>query len=355
MGVIIMLNLRRTGFTVLITALALVAQSSNALAMLRVGQISTIEGEARVRLEGTGLVVGLKGTGDGPNSVTLRAFKKYLESKGLPIDKPDELSKHCTSVAVVAVSAEVPVSGARVGQLLDCQVSVLFNCKSLANGELIQTPLTGEFTADDDALAFASGRRVLIEDPLHPTVGLIRQGAQLKRDVKINRTRRNQLRILIHPERASSEMAQELVRAINEKFSVDAGGIDIASAVSDTEVSVNIPKQYDNSTQFISLLKQVPMKDPSRPTVTVNEKSGTIVMTDDVELRPTVFSHKNLAVNVGGDPFIALPEPGKGRAPQRLSDLLEALNNLKVPPQDKIAVLRALHQNGSLQAEFIEK
>ncbi len=346
---------RRFWFTVVMAAVAVLASSADAVAMLRVGQISTIEGETRVRLEGTGLVVGLKATGDGPNPVTLRAFRKYLENNGLPIDKPDELIKHSTSVALVSVSAEVPITGIRAGQMIDCQVSVLFNCKSLANGELIQTPLTGELTADDGVIAFASGRRILVEDQLHPTVGIVRQGAQIKRDIKINRTRKNQLRLLINPERASSEMAQEMVRAINEKFSVDAGGVDIASAVSDTEISVNIPKQYDNSTQFISLLKQVSLKDPSRPTVTVNEKSGTIVITDDVELRPTVFSHKNLAVNVGGEPFVSLPEPGKGGSPQRLADLLEALNNLKVPPQDKIAVLRALHQNGSLQAEFIEK
>lgn len=332
-----------------------VAQSE-AFAVVRVSQIATLQGETRVRLSGVGLVIGLKaGNGDGPNPFTVAAYKKFLSQHSEAALPLEVLQKHCASVACVSITAEVPTTGIRAGQFIDCQVSAMFAAKSLANGELLQAPLKGEDPENDTAIALATGKRVEIEDQLHQTVGLVRDGCKMLHDIQINRlTRRDEVRLLLHPSRASAELGREVMDAVNKRFEVEAKGEEIAFLVSDAEIRVKVPLQYSlTPTTFISHLKEVTLKEPQKPTIRVNRKTGTVIVSTDVEIRPTAFSHKNLSVTVP-DPFIGVQEPGKGTAPQRLSDLVESLNRLKIPSADLITVLHALCKNGSLQADWIE-
>lgn len=340
---------------VVLVLLATMTGAPSAWAVVRLSQIATIEGETPVRLSGVGLVVGLKGTGDGGNAQTMAAFRKYLESVNQRVEKTEDLAKHSNNIAMVTVTAEVPPTGIGRGQLLNCHLSAMFGCKSLAGGTLIQCPLVGEIPGRDEVLALASGNNIVVEDKDNPTNGLLARRAKMLVGVTVRRLHKpGELRVLLNPERATAELAQEVARSINEKFYVDAAQKEIAEALSDIEIAVQIPRQYENPAPFIAQLKQVTIKDTSRPIVIINEKTGTIVVSDDVELKPTAFSHKNLSVSVT-EAFVGLQEAGKTKTPQRLTDLVETLNRLKVPPTEIISVLRVLHASGSLQAELIEK
>ncbi len=91
----------------------------------------------------------------------------------------------------------------------------------------------------------------------------------------------------------------------------------------------------------------------------VNNKTGVILFTENVGLSPTVITHKNLVVEInnqnpqtGG--FVALTNSSLNQSSE-LRDLVEVMNRLKVPAEDRISIIRALHKAGSLHAEYIEQ
>lgn len=339
-------------FTVLLLSL----MTSVAEAALRISQVCTLDGQQAVKLEGIGLVVGLTGTGDGgDNPTTMRHFMQYARYHNIQVESINDLKKHGNSIALVRVSATIPVAGVSRGQRLDVQVATLFGCKSLAGGELVITPMTKENLTDATAVGTAEGR-IDIEDKVNPTTGRIANGLQMKQSVEMKILRRErQLRLVIRPQFSSLSMAREVERAINDRFYLEANNKQIARAATAEAIDVNIPEQYDNPVEFGALLEEVLLKDTSsRPRVIVNSKSGTIVVTGDVEISPAVISHRSLTVDTT-DRFVSLHDANKKPAPQQLTDLVEALNRLRVPTQDIIAILRSLSKAGRLHAELVEE
>ena len=79
----------------------------------KIGDLCRIKGQEENTLHGVGLVVGLKGTGDGDNKLTMRALARYMELMGHRLGSDakgqsslDEL-KGVKNVALVSVSATV--------------------------------------------------------------------------------------------------------------------------------------------------------------------------------------------------------------------------------------------------------
>src|SRR5690606_16732917 len=99
--------------------------------------------------------------------------------------------------------------------------------------------------------------------------------------------------------------------------------------------------------------------------VVINERTGTIVVSGDVQISPVIISHKGLTITtitpqpapnvlnpqVIQDPFLAVDPGGRGGA--KLADLLAAFNQLKVEAQDRIEILKLMHQSGKLHAQLI--
>ena len=65
--------------------LALLLVASSALAELRVGSVCRVKGQEENTLQGLGLVVGLKGTGDADISPTIRALARTMQHMGAPV------------------------------------------------------------------------------------------------------------------------------------------------------------------------------------------------------------------------------------------------------------------------------
>ena len=99
--------------------------------------------------------------------------------------------------------------------------------------------------------------------------------------------------------------------------------------------------------------------------VVINQRTGTIVMTGDVELSPVVISHKGMTITsvipprvptenapaIEQNNFIAMDPQNKGGA--KLADLLAAFNQLKVPAEDRIAIVKEIHRTGKLHAKLV--
>ncbi len=95
---------------------------------LRIGDICRIKGQEENTLMGLGVVVGLKGTGDGDSEITMRHIASVKQQTGgqLTTDQKGLLNtkelKGIKNVATVMVTARVPAGGAQQGDKLDCTI-----------------------------------------------------------------------------------------------------------------------------------------------------------------------------------------------------------------------------------------
>jgi flagellar P-ring protein precursor FlgI len=101
--------------------------------------------------------------------------------------------------------------------------------------------------------------------------------------------------------------------------------------------------------------------------VTINEKTGTIIMTGDVEISPVVISHNGLSISTIAPPPVptlrtplvtdheAIAISTTGQPSGNLQDLVNAMEQLKVPAQDRIDIIKELYKTGKLHAKLIEE
>ncbi len=171
--------------------------------------------------------------------------------------------------------------------------------------------------------------------------------------------------LLLDESHSTFHSASEVARVVNAEFSFEARTNELAKAISPGVIEVKVPSQYiTDPVRFLSLLLGVGIDNPhTEARVVVNVKSQTIVVTGEVEISPIVVSHKNLTVQVGTpspfDPgpqsrFVPVVDREASQAPQRLDDLVKALNQLRVPTSDIIEILREIHRSGKLHAIYVE-
>lgn len=353
----------------LVTVMLLVHFLANtAQARIKLESICSVYGPQEIKLTGLGLVVGLNGTGDGgKNLPAMRALQAALERMNAPAVL-EEL-KNANNVAVVLIEATIPRAGIRRGQRIDCYVSSLMGAKSLRGGRLLVSPLTVGRINENHAPALASGP-IYIESSDILTTGKIPDGALVLNNfmaefIEDRKAAGYFVTLLLDAAHSTFHSASEVARVINAEFSFEARTNELAKAISPGVVEVKVPEQYvTDPVRFLSLLLSVGIDNPhTEARVVVNVKSETIVVTGEVEISPVVISHKNLTVQVGNDflleaapqaRFVPLIDRDESQSPQRLDDLVKALNQLRVPTSDIIQILRELHRSGKLHAVYIE-
>ena len=360
----------RTAAGALVAVAALVAVLAGpAQARPRLESICTVSGQQELRLIGMGLVTGLKGTGDGGK------FLPMIKALGMALVKLDDAAngptelKDVNNVALVLIEATVPANGIRRGQRIDCFVMSIGSAKSLRGGRLMVSPLGTQVVTDERVMGMASGA-VLVEDAAVPTSGKITGGVVVTEDVINSFVQNNQFTLLLDHDHASFRSASEVASVVNADISVESNGQQLAWAKSPGVVEVTIPDQYrKDPLRFIAQVLDVQIDNPhTQARVVVNAKAGTVIVTGEVEISPVAISHKNLSLTIGSPEDQAgaqpaEPVPGVGfvpfmdqqsrQAPQRLKQLIDALNQLKVPTADVIDILKDLHRAGKLHAELI--
>lgn len=352
-----------------LAAMALVAIAAMVCAQqawaVQIQDLVRLKGAESSRLVGMGLVIGLNGTGDGGKSLsTMRRLAAMMNRMGDPVVTPDEL-RDAKNVAVVYLSARIPEGGVREGDQLDVQLAAP-TASSLAGGRLVLTPLLGPIPGSP-IFAFAEGP-VLVEDATNNRTAVVKAGATLTKDIYAQYLDpQGRLTLVLDQANATWPMANTLATLVNDLLAPDAPPI--AQAVDQKNVIVNVsPGDRANLGAFISQLLEIQL-DPSlvrsEARVVINQRTGTIVMTENVEISPVVISHKGLTITTITPPvtpsveqpvvqeqeFVAL-DPAK-RGGSRLSDLLAAFNQLKVPAEDRIAILKEIHRSGKLHAQLV--
>src|SRR5690554_95204 len=263
---------------------------------LRVKDLARLEGVRENQLTGLGLVVGLRGTGDSSRSeASMEMVLNFLARYGVPVERMGNLR----NVAVVAVSAELPPF-TRGGDRIDVHVSSIGDAKSLSGGTLLQTPLTG---ADGKVYAVAQGPLViggyavyrnneLREVKNHPTMGAIPRGALVEREVPMEFLRGETVRLVLN--RPDFTTAGRLAAVINER--IQPG---LAEAKDGSLVEVKVPAAYlESPVEFITALEALPVTPDKVARVVINERTGTIVIDENVRVSPVAVAHGSITVKV---------------------------------------------------------
>ncbi|MBC7834011.1 MAG: flagellar basal body P-ring protein FlgI, partial [Phycisphaerales bacterium] len=342
-------------------------------ASISIQDIARLDGQGKSQLHGLGLVVGLDGSGDSGSERPLSIpLTKLYESNGLSLTDLKDVAK-AKSVAVVWVEASTIESGAHTDDRLDVTVHAMHGATSLKDGFLVECPLTGPFATDDTLYAMASGR-VSIEGS-NPRSGRVRGGAQVVSTIPAPKIG-SHIKLVIDDPYRGWPTARTIANEVNgtaNRLDEDEAAAPIARALSETLVEVQIPPQEQAdpanflarilSTRFSPTLLDLPAQ------VIVNEATGSIVVTGDVEISPVVVQHRDLVVTttlpppvatsadpiITRDTWVGLQTTGRASERARLGDLLEAFKQLNVPVNDQIAILKQIHDSGHLHAKFITK
>lgn len=331
-----------------------------------------IEGQGRSPLRGIGLITGLPGTGDSGQELAMaRPLAEVYRNNGNPLADLKELGK-ARSAALVTISCEIPEEGGRKGDNFDIFVQASHSAKSLRGGTLLISPLMGPLPGQG-VFAFASGP-IVIEDV--ETSGRIRLGGQLVRDIR-SAPVGAEFNLILRPHFRSYTVSRTLAAEINgitaDLENTDDSVEPVAVAVDDATIHVSIPAQERaRPTNFIaSVLSRrfSPSLIDLPAMVVVNERTGSIIVTGDVEISPVTVGNDRLVITT----TIPTPTPtasnplveqqnwtdfgttGTGAERARIQDLLEAFKHLNVPVRDQIQILAQIYQTGRLHARFVRE
>ncbi len=359
----------------------------------RIKDISSIKGIRQNQLLGYGLIIGLNGTGDkGGTQFTIQGLVNMLEHMGVHVD-PGEVK--VKNVAAVVVSAKLPPF-ARVGKKIDVILSSVGDAKSLQGGTLLLTPLKG---VDGKVYALAQGPVSIGGYSAggdagggvtknHPTVGRISGGASIEKEIPSSIMSKNEMTIILN--NPDFNTADRAANAINLRI-----GENIAKPIDSGTLTFKIPEKFENKVvNLIAQIGEIEVEPDSIAKVIVNEKTGTVVVGENVRIQKVAVAHGNLSINIKETKNVSQSLPfapsGGGVAPQQMKDgtvvapggstvvtpesqvsvaeensrlllipkgrtigeLVNALNAIGVTPRDLITILQAIKAAGALQGEL---
>lgn len=347
--------------------------SSTAAHAVRIKDVATVGGVRDNQLVGYGLVIGLNGTGDKKGTdFTIRSVASMLTKMGITVD-PTVIS--VKNIAAVVVTAKLPPF-AKKGNKLDVIVSSIGDSTSLQGGTLLMTPLKG---ANQVVYAVAQGPMSLggytggsegnSVQKNHSTVGRIANGAIIEREVEMDMNAKDEVTISLRQQDFST--AVRLSDSINSFIQKK-----MAYPKDSSTVVLSIPEEYQKRVvELIASVENLDIKVDSPARIVLNERTGTVVMGENVRISTVAISHGNLTIQIKTQTKVSQPGPfSKGETvvvpqpdvsvdePQArlmvlqsgvtVDEVVRALNSVGVTPRDLIAILQAIKEAGALQADL---
>lgn len=396
-------------FTVLLIVVILAGVSQAA----RIKDIATIGGVRDNQLIGYGVVVGLAGTGDdlAKNIFTAASIANIMNRQGLSM-KDKTAALKADNIAAVMVTATLPPF-AKNGSKIDVMVSSVGSAKSLQGGTLLMTPLRG---ADGEVYAVAQGALSLggytaggagggaVKN--HTRVGRISNGATVEKELAYDFDKKRVM--MINLQRPDFTTSSRLAAAVN-----NALNFAVAKQIDAFSVSVRANETFTGTlSELVYHVESIDVPVDVPAMVILNEKTGTVVMGENVRILTVAVAHGNLSIQIKEEskvsqplPFAPAPAPSKipasapaGQAatgvrpsspapappgttivpggqtvvttqttvtateekkqlmlvPQTVTifDVVRALNAIGVSPRDLITILQSIKAAGALQADI---
>ncbi len=343
---------------------------------VRIKDITEIKGVRQNQLVGYGLVVGLEGTGDSDDSLfTIQSLASLLEKMGVTVQTKD--IEDVENVAAVMVTAELPPFASQ-GSRIDVLVSSIGDAENLQGGTLLFTPLRaadgqtyavaqGPVSTGGFAVSGNSGDQV---QKNFPTVARVVGGALVEKEIHSDFNQKDSLTLALHEPDFTT--AARVAEAINRAFYSQLARTENAGSI-----HVSVPENYLGDTvQFVTMIESLGVTPDAVSKVVVNERTGTVIMGENVRISTIAIAHGNLSIQIDESQNVSQPLPfsprgqtvvtpeseivvQEGKNPLFLvesgisiGEVVKALNALGVTPRDLIAIFQALKAAGALQAEL---
>jgi len=343
----------------------------------RIKDIVDIQGLRSNPLTGVGLIIGLASTGDS-GVLSRQMLTNMLRESGLVLN-PSDLTGG--NIAVVWVTAELGPF-AREGSRIDVDVSAIGDAKSLQGGKLLPTPLKGldgqVYAVADGGVSIggwtAAGDKASITKN-HQTVGRIPDGAVVEKEeiaTFVEYIGGYRL-ITLNLRNSDFSTAEQISKAINRDYANSAIVVDAGT------VTVKIPSEIsqEDIAGFIVDIRKHEVKVDVPAVVVINERTGTIVVGENVGISAVAISQGSLVVKIKEKPIISQPtapfsDAGETKVVQdtligieesghlipmsrsvTVSELAKSLNGIGATPTDLIAIFNALKKAGALQAKLV--
>ena len=373
-------SLQISGLFIRIVSLFLVVASAILLMpdanAARIKDIADIKGVRQNQLVGYGLVVGLEGTGDSDDALfTIQSLASLLEKMGVTV-QPDDIDD-VENVAAVMVTTDLPAFASQ-GSRIDVLVSSIGDAENLQGGTLLFTPLKG---ADGSVYAVAqgpvstggfavSGNSGDQVQKNFPTVGRVVGGGLVEQEIHSNFNQKDSLTLALHEPDFTT--ASRVAQAINRAFYSQLAQTENAGSI-----QVSVPENYlGNTVQFVTMIESLGVTPDMVSKVVVNERTGTVIMGENVRIATIAIAHGNLSIQIDESQNVSQPLPfsrggqtvvtpesdivvQEGKNPiflvesgVSIGEVVKALNALGVSPRDLIAIFQALKAAGALQAEL---
>ncbi|HCV22077.1 MAG TPA: flagellar basal body P-ring protein FlgI, partial [Candidatus Latescibacteria bacterium] len=364
---------RLTTFFLFTTLLLWPAVSAHAATSVRIKDLARLQVGQEIPLTGMGLVIGLEGTGDGRQaSFTLRMLANMMNRLNVTVDPNAIRVRNVAAVSATAILSPYD----RKGNHIDVQVASLGDAGSLQGGTLLLTPMAGP-----DGKVY-----VQVQGPIsiggfnlggggggtvrknHSVVGTIPNGGMVVNEPErlIDVNGHVQL-TLYEPDWTT---AARTAWAIDEYF----GEFGLAQAVDAGTIQVRLDPQFSQShlmTEFMADIEKITVVPDLPARVVVNERTGTVIIGENVSVSSVAMSHGSLKLKIPGDaaegdlfsggtevveepdhlhPMINNFDVG---AMPTVRELVRNLNALGVTPRDLISILQSLKTAGALRADLI--
>jgi len=276
----------------------------------------------------------------------------------------------------VVVTADLPPFG-KTGSKIDAIVSSIGDSTSLNGGVLIMTPLKG---ADGEVYAVAQGPLVVggfsvagagaSMQKNHTTVGRVPNGVTIEKEIGYSFIKTQSIMISLKvPDFTTARRIEEKINSVYGR---------ISSAEDGGTVNVQIPDNLKgNPVKFLSAIENIEVKADMLAKIVVDEKTGTIVIGENVRISTVVVSHGNISVMVKEDQQVSQPLPfapvgaqtvvtpdtqikveeerGRFKYMQgdvTIKELVNVLNAVGVSTRDVIVILQTIKAAGALFAEL---
>jgi flagellar P-ring protein precursor FlgI len=342
----------------------------------RVKDIAVLQNVRDNQLIGYGLVIGLQGTGDSLRNspFTEQSMRSMLDRLGVNIRGAQLRARN---VAAVIVTANLPPFAGK-GSRIDITVSSLGDATSLGGGTLVFTPMTGAdgrvYAVGQGAIAVSgfssSGDAENLTQGV-PTTGRIANGALVERQTRGQFSDIQDLVLeLRNPDFGTAVNVTDAINA----YAIQRYGRAVAEERDLRTIVLDKPDRV-GAARFIAEIGELPVMPSTTARVVIDERSGTIVIGQDVTISTVAVTHGSLTVRVTEEPTVVQPEPfSRGvtaveprttiSADQQdgqlrivdgadLNTLVEGLNQMGLKPMGIISILQAIKSAGALQAELV--
>ena len=203
-----------------------------------------------------------------------------------------------------------------------------------------------------------------------PTVGRVVNGALIEKEIASDFNQKKVLDLTL--QNPDFTTASRVAQAINIAFYDQ-----IARTLDSGTIEVKVPeKYYGNVVNMVTMIEGLGVTPDTVSKVVINERTGTVIMGENVRISTIAIAHGNLSIEIKQDQQVSQPLPfsrtgrtvvtpesdvmvQEGNNPiflmqsgVSIGEVVKALNALGVTPRDLIAIFQALKAAGALQADL---